>query len=372
MVIAVISLFLLIFAVFHFYLYRKIVSAFQPLPKTRRTLTLLFTVLVVAPVINRLLDRLGLPVLSRALNFPLFIWIAWLFWFFLAGLMIDIWNRLLRWTPVGARWIIPVKIQVYSLLVLIFITTGWSLHEAYRPQVTQVVIHSPVFSQPKPLHIVQISDVHLGMLRSDEWARMICKTVESLKPDLLVSTGDLVDSSMSSIGNQADFWAAIHPPLGKLAVLGNHEYYLGLSESLSFHEKAGFRLLRQESVDVGQELTISGVDDLDGSRLGQPCFSDESLFKKRPEADRYSILLKHRPTFSEGITRQFNLQLSGHTHNGQLFPFKAIVRLNHRYTHGLYEPVPGFRLYVSSGTGTWGPPMRLFAPPEITVFILTR
>jgi len=372
MVIAVITLFLLIFGGFHLYLYRKIVAAFHPPARIRSALTLLFAVMVVAPTVNRLIDHLGYPVLSRALNFPVFIWIAWLFWFFVAGILVDLWNLLLRRTHASLRLTIPVRLQVYGLLLLILITTGWSLHEAYQPRISQVTLRSPVFAGGEPIRIVQISDVHLGMLRNDDWARMICRTIQSLKPDLLVSTGDLVDTSMKSIGNQANFWTDIHAPLGKWAVLGNHEYYLGLSESLAFHAKAGFRVLREESVDIGQTLQISGVDDYDGKRLGQACFSDESTLKTVPGDHRYRILLKHRPTLSDGTSSRFNLQLSGHTHNGQLFPFKLIVRLNHRYTHGLYEPIPGFLLYVSSGVGTWGPPMRLFAPPEITVFTLTR
>lgn len=371
MVTFVICLILLGCGAFHVYLYRKINAAYSIPLRLRKGLRLFFVVMVLAPLLNRLLDFAGYAVLSRTLNFPVFIWAAWMFWFFVGGMAIDLWNILLPRTPFGLRLTIPVRRQVAGLFILIVITTAWSLHEAFRPRVVTTPLHTPLLEHSQPIRIVQVSDVHLGMLRNTAWTRMVCGIVASLKPDLLVSTGDLVDTSLSAVADQAALWAELHPPLGKYAVLGNHEYYLGLPDSLAFHEKAGFRLLRSESVEIGSTLFLAGVDDKDGLRLGRPCFCDERSFTNRVGAPRYAILLKHRPTLTTNSVARFDLQLSGHTHNGQLFPFKTLVRLNHRFTHGLYQITPGFLLSVSAGAGTWGPPMRLLAPPEINLFILS-
>lgn len=356
------------YAAIHYYLFRKLVGAFAPSPAARRRLITALLLLIVLPFLARLLDRLGFTVLSRAINLPVFVWIAWLFWFFAGGLLLDLWNIIVSRIPFTRTWQASARRQLQVLVVVILAATGWSYVEAYTPLVRTVIIRSPLLKQDSSVKLVQVSDVHLGMMRSAHWNRMVCQMVESLKPDLLVSTGDMVDTWARSVASQADTWAALKPPLGKFAVLGNHEYYLGLATSLAFHERAGFRLLRQDVVTVNESLTLAGVDDREGARLGLPCRNKETDLSL--PANGFKILLKHQPIVTTQSAGRFDLQLSGHTHNGQLFPFHLFVWLYHHQTHGLYTLKEGVRLYISSGTGTWGPPLRLFAPPEITVFML--
>lgn len=362
------------YAGFHYYLYRKIIAAFKPGWVTRLVLALSFQFLIAAPFISRYLDHDGHPALSRTINLPVFLWIAWLFWFFMAGILMDLWNIIIRLLPGintnPARFAIPPRKQFLSLCVMIILATGWSVIEGSTPRIQTIPLGHPAVPPGHSIRIVQVSDVHLGMMRSSEWNRTLCRTIETLKPDILISTGDMVDTSMKNIGDQTEAWAAIQPPLGKFAVLGNHEYYLGLGESLAFHKRSGFKLLRGETADITKYLRISGVDDKEGNRLNLPCYNDESALIPVPDRTRFSILLKHQPTVLRDSVVCFNLQLSGHTHNGQLFPFHLFLHLFYPYTHGLYHIRRDFNLYVSSGTGTWGPPLRLFAPPEITVFEL--
>ena len=376
MITALFSLILAAYAGMHLYLFRKITAAFTPPRFVKIGVAVYLVVMSLAPFLARQLDHDGHPALARVINLPVFIWIAWLFWFFMGGLALDLWNLLARSLrrpmPACSRLLVSPLSQVQVLFLVIIAATAWSLVEAARPRIREVTIHNPALSALNPIRVVQVSDVHLGMMRSQGWNRMICQRIEALKPDLLVSTGDLVDTSMKNIGNQVDPWAALHPPLGKFAVLGNHEYYLGLTDSLAFHAKAGFHLLRGETVALSPSFQISGVDDKDGSRLGLPCYRDESGLNPTPERNRFSLLLKHQPTVLAGSTHCFNLQLSGHTHGGQLFPFQGFVLLFYPYLSGLYKPAERFQIYVSAGTGTWGPPLRLFAAPEITVFTLTR
>lgn len=358
------------------YFFLKIVAAFTPSRLARIGLALFLAIMAAAPFLSRTLDHDGHAALARVINLPVFIWIAWLFWFLVAGVLLDLWNllfrRLGRSLPSCSRLLVSPLGLVQSLFIVIMLATAWSLVEAARPGIREITIHHPALSEMAPIRMVQVSDVHLGMLRSRAWNRMICKTIGGLKPDILVSTGDLVDTSMKNIGDQADPWSALHPRLGKYAVLGNHEYYLGLADSLAFHSTGGFQLLRGETVSLSPSLQISGVDDKDGQRLGLACFQDESKLNPNPDTNRFSVLLKHQPTLAAGSTQRFNLQLSGHTHGGQLFPFQGFVMLFYPHWSGLHTLTETFQLYVSNGTGTWGPPLRLFAPPEITVFTLTR
>ncbi len=180
----------------------------------------------------------------------------------------------------------------------------------------------------------------------------------------------------------AGMLADVQAPLGKFAVLGNHEFYAGLSQSLAFHAAAGFTMLRQEHVAVTPQLILAGVDDPAGTHLSGSQEPDES--NALPALERRSatqaaaaadprpfvILLKHRPDVHPSSLGRFDLQLSGHTHGGQIFPFHIVHRLIYKYHPGLTDLGGGSKLYLSRGAGTWGPPMRLFAPPEVTIIKL--
>ncbi|HEX7539324.1 MAG TPA: hypothetical protein VF358_03390, partial [Syntrophales bacterium] len=164
----------------------------------------------------------------------------------------------------------------------------------------------------------------------------------------------------------------IHPAQGKFAVTGNHEFIAGIDKSLAFTRDCGFDTLRGEARDVGGFLTIAGVDDPAGQgfRLrGQENGEGELLSSLSRQ--RFILFLKHRPTVAENTLGLFDLQLSGHSHHGQIFPFNWIVRLYFPIESGLHD-MGNSRVYVSRGSGTWGPPIRFLAPPEVTVIDLVR
>lgn len=216
------------------------------------------------------------------------------------------------------------------------------------------------------LRIALISDVHLGALVGARRLRAVLDKVRALDPDVLVSAGDLVDGQADYLNGLAEMLAAYTPRCGKYAVTGNHEYFVGLSHALRFHERAGFRLLRGEAVEVAGAFAIAGVDDPVGVRLGMTCVTDEALALGQCPAERFTILLKHQPRIDDGEINRVDLQLSGHVHKGQIFPFGLLVRLFYPLGTGLRRIPGGGWIYVSRGTGTWGPPMRVAAAPEIT------
>lgn len=364
------------YALMHVYVYRRVVQAF-PLPPRARWLALAGgAMLVAAPFVGRALDRCEWVTWSRTVNLSAFYWMAWVFWFLSIGLMLDLWNALMRVAgriaPAARRAIVPPKPRLAVTLVLILAATGWGVVEAGRIRIREYALTVPGWPSDQPaIRAVLVSDVHLSTFRNSGWSRRVARLVAALKPDVVFSAGDLIDAPYADIASQAVPWAALRPPLGKFAILGNHDYYAGFQGAVAFHDDAGFRLLRGEAVDVGDRLRVAGLDDPTGSHLGQPCNSRPDLLGDLPRSPgRFTFLLRHQPIptlLSPGV---LDVQLSGHTHDGQLFPFRLIVRLFYRYLNGWY-PMNGARLYVSPGTGTWGPPMRLFAPPEITVFVLT-
>jgi predicted MPP superfamily phosphohydrolase len=244
------------------------------------------------------------------------------------------------------------------------------------PEVVKVDV--PVRGLPKELegyHIVQLSDVHVGMTIDKDFILPIVEVVTSLKPDLIALTGDIVDGSVDQLRDDVSPLAYLRAPDGVLCVTGNHEYYSGVEAwSRTFHEM-GITVLNNQHVSVARgaaKLVIAGVPDFrEGKRHPGHTPDPAAALKGAPSHD-VRVLLAHQPkqAFANG-EHAFALQLSGHTHGGQYFPWNLFI--------GLFEPLPtGMSrvgdtwVYVSRGTCYWGPPLRAGVPPEITSLRLRR
>jgi len=293
----------------------------------------------------------------------IFGWMGFSFIFFWLGLAMDIYGGVARLAGLPALAARPAFLVLLSAMVL------WMLgfYSARHPRVEQLTIISDKLPAGfQGLRIVQISDLHLGILIGRQRLDQLLQQIKNLHPDMLVSTGDLVDGEAHYLDGLSDGFAAYHPRYGKFAVTGNHEQYAGIRHAVAFHARAGFRLLRGEAVTVADAVTLVGVDDPAVSAGN----TDERAILAQTPASRFVILLKHQPVIDPAA--RFDLQLSGHTHNGQIFPFGLLVKLFYPMIQGRHVLPGGGQLYVSRGTGTWGPPIRILAPPEITLIELKR
>jgi len=262
--------------------------------------------------------------------------------------------------------------EVGCAVLFIVVAAGWGYMEAQavRLKVVTVLTDKLPVGRP-PLRLVQISDLHVGRTSRQGINAAVLSRVEEACPDVLVSTGDLVDAVDSDVEDVMGRLAAIRPRLGKFAVLGNHEVYPGLDGTLAEHRMAGFVVLRNETHDVSPHVRITGVDDPAVAQMGKGKVIPEADVLATATENVFTILLKHRPRVSDAARQRCDLQLSGHTHQGQLFPFGVIVRLLYPFPHGrLVSFVEGARLYVSPGSGSWGPPIRFLARPEVTLFLI--
>ena len=242
------------------------------------------------------------------------------------------------------------------------------------PQLRRVAV--PLARWPRALdgfRIVQLSDVHLGPLLDRRFAAALTERVNALAPDLVVVTGDLVDGGVGRIGAEAEPLGALRARHGVFFVTGNHDYYSGADDWVARMTGLGWRALRNERVAIerdGAAFDLAGVDDHHGA-LVEPG-GGEDLEKALAGRDpaRPVVLLAHDPaTFRRALRCGVDLQLSGHTHGGQIWPFRWAVRLTVPWIAGLYREGAS-AVYVSCGTGFWGPPMRLGAPAEITELVI--
>jgi predicted MPP superfamily phosphohydrolase len=195
--------------------------------------------------------------------------------------------------------------------------------------------------------------------------------VNALEPDVVAITGDLVDGSVRELAGAIAPLAGLRAKHGVFFVTGNHEYYSGATEWIAYLRTLGVRVLRNERValEVGgaTAIDVAGVDDASARRSGVPGHRmdvEGALAGRDPE--RVLVLLAHQPkAIVKAAAHGVDLQLSGHTHGGQIWPWGCLVKLDQPYVSGLHRH-ESTQVYVSAGTGYWGPPMRLMAPAEIT------
>jgi len=218
--------------------------------------------------------------------------------------------------------------------------------------------------------LVQLSDVHIGPLLGRAWLSGVVARVNALEPDAVVITGDLVDGSVAELAEHVAPLAELSPRQGTFFVTGNHEYYAGADAWLAELRRLGVRPLRNERVELGDEATfdLAGVDDVNAFGPGHGPDLTRALEGRDP--GRELVLLAHQPRqFPAAAAAGVGLQLSGHTHGGQIVPWNLFVRLQQPHVAGLTRRGDA-QLYTSRGTGFWGPPLRVGAPPEITLLIL--
>ena len=226
--------------------------------------------------------------------------------------------------------------------------------------------------------IAQISDLHVGPTIREKEVRRVIEQTNALKPDLIVITGDLVDGTPRELGHIVAELARLQARHGVVFITGNHEYYSGVDAWLELLPTLGIRPLRNQQLAIGDEggrFTLAGVDDWSASQFGRGHGMDLEKALAGHDGERPLVLLAHQPRdFEAAVRAGVDLQLSGHTHGGQLFPFNLAVRATVPWVKGLYRETFDNRtgqIYVSRGTGYWGPPMRLGSPPEISKLILT-
>ena len=297
-------------------------------------------------------------------------WMGWVFLFFWIAVGLDALG--LAVTTTGAALHADLSGPAATLgsfplaAGLAAAVAGYGFLEARRVRVERVTLASSKLSpESGTFRIALISDVHLGVTFGARRLRRLVERLRALEPDVLVSAGDLVDGLEYRLRELAPLFDALRPRYGKFAVTGNHEYYAGLGHALEFHERAGFTVLRGAAAAITDEISVAGVDDVTGKHRGDG-YTDEVALLQRLGRERFTILIKHQPVVEARAAGLFDLQLSGHVHKGQIFPFGLLVRLVYPARTGLTRLARGW-LYVSRGTGTWGPPMRVAAPPEITL-----
>jgi predicted MPP superfamily phosphohydrolase len=271
-----------------------------------------------------------------------------------------------------ARRIALQKLFGVAALGATAVLSGISIRNALRP-VTVKPLQVTLKRLPPALdglRIVQLTDLHLGPTIDGTWLQGVVDKTNELNPDIVAITGDLVDGSVAELGGYAAVLKDLRAKYGVFFVTGNHEYYSGADEWIAFIGTLDIRVLRNERVSLdlpGGGIDIAGVDDFSAREFpGHGADLPKALAGR--DTTRPLILMAHQPrAIEEAAAHGVDLQLSGHTHGGQIWPWNFLVLLQQPYIKGLHRHKnTATQIYISDGTGYWGPPMRLGTAAEIT------
>jgi len=369
----------------HFYLFHRLVLATEiPAPwNVALGLTIVGLVLSIplSFILSRVLDRN----VARYVVVPVYIWLGFAFQSFFLLLAVD----LVRWVGgfgLGLAGVDQITATSDSGLLAWRITAGAATGTVVAATafaiwwgLTRLVVRRLEITLPRlpaemdGFSILQLSDIHLDLVHGRRWLEGVVERANALRPDLIAITGDLAEGSVAQFGTDAEPIRRLTAPHGVFFVTGNHEYFHDLPGWLSYLEQAGVRVLRNERVSIGDgeaSFDLAGIDDHDGARMAPGHGPDIAKALEGRDPERELVLLAHQPRImKEALQHKVGLVLSGHTHGGQIWPFSYLVYLQQPYVKGLITE-GDTRLYLSSGTGFWGPPMRLGTTAEMALLTL--
>ena len=367
------AIFLSVYGAVHLYLLIKLRRAYYLEGPGYVLLFVVLAYLMLAPIHASILESQGYSILALVSAWIGYCWMGLLFIFLCLALPIDAYHLFMSALQSIANadltHLMLSRRQSFTFAAAAtLIVALYGAFEAQQIHIEQVTLHSPKIPPAlERIRIVQISDLHLGPMMFPARVVPIAEAAKAARPDLLVCTGDLVDGRIYQPNVIEQLLLSIPAPLGKFAVTGNHEFYFGIEKAKTFIQQAGFTLLQGESRLIKDALCVVGVDDPTGGKKENAV--ESAVLAQQPK-DRFTLLLKHRPVVEKTSLGRFDLQLSGHTHGGQIFPFGLVLKWRYPMGHGLHELNSQSKIYISRGSGCWGPPLRVLAPPEVTIIDL--
>ncbi len=263
-------------------------------------------------------------------------------------------------SPFDAAAVLKANLILLGIVVAI---SAWSLYAGTRvPAVREVTLTSDKVT--KPLTIAVLPDVHIHRALARAKVQGIVDKTNALKPDMIALPGDIIDDRAAQIRDFLPILAELKAPLGVFVTDGNHEIYMGPESAHRQFAEAGLTYLRNEARWVADGIVVAGVPDTQSARIGHAPNPAKTLADV--EDSDFVLLLAHTPKIFDMVGNIADVQVSGHTHGGQIFPFHFLAKLANKYLAGVYRDKDR-TLYVSRGAGQWGPQMRFLAPSEITL-----
>lgn len=374
-----IGIVLTIYTLVNYYIFSRALQAIPPGSSLRPLFIAGFWLVAASFVAARVLERTYPCHFTEFLTWTGNLWLAFMLFFFLIALLLDItrlFNHFFHFLPAFVYTNYLKTKQLILLAAIVFssvnILAGYINARNPRVKELNLKIDKPGHGL-KNLTISMASDIHLGAIIRKAKARELVSMLNAPKPDLILLAGDVVDEDLAPVikDNIGEALCELKARIGVYAITGNHEYIGGAGPAVDYLEKHCIKMLRDTAVLVNEQFYIVGRDDRDKVRFtGKP---RKELGEVMRDVDRSYpvILMDHQPfNLSQAADQGVDLQLSGHTHHGQIWPFNYITKAIYELSWG-YKRIKNTHFYVSCGFGTWGPPVRLGNRPEVVIIHLT-
>ncbi|MDA3945562.1 MAG: metallophosphoesterase [Helicobacteraceae bacterium] len=354
------------------YIYRRLVKR---LHFNIQNISFLFLALLFILEIFFVIQTLFHPFIeSQQLYYTLSLAVAVTVSLFFVTLLYDLVHTTAQQIPFdqGRRRFMKITFDITMLILAFSYIVKGLIGGIKRPELNKVDIYIKDLGFDE-FTIVQLSDLHIGNTIGREFVAECVERINALKPDIVVITGDLVDRKIENAKEDLAPLKDLKTTYGTYFILGNHEYYHGAQEIADYMPQLNIKALLNESVTISdgiKALNIVGINDLQSIRFDILPIDTYKAFENINIAVP-TILLSHQPKSIELVEdRQYDLMISGHTHGGQIFPFGFLVMLQQPFLAGLHAITATKQIFVSRGTGYWGPPVRVLAPSEISVLTL--
>jgi len=371
--------FIIVFAIYfltNFYIFLKGYRAITDSDNFRLIYTIIYIVLASTFIAGKIFERNHSSVLTDILNIIGGFWMAFMLYGFLSLLLSDIVFPIVRVTGLLSVHGIPLY-RKWSFLMTLALSAGLIVYgfiNAIMPVVKKydIVINKPA-GEIKSFRIAAVSDIHLGSIIRKRSMIKLSGMLKQINPDVVLLLGDIVDGEIGPVlrDDLLSYFTCPKCRDGLYAITGNHEYIGGAATTIPYIEKHGIRILKDEVVTLEGGIQLIGRIDRDGARFNKKERLPLSELMKQVDLTKPVILLDHQPLrLSETVKAGVDLQLSGHTHNGQLWPINYITRMIYEISYG-YKRIGNTQFIVSSGFGLWGPRVRSGSRAEVLEINIT-
>jgi uncharacterized protein len=367
------AIFFTVYGLVNLYIFVRGWQALPQGPSFRILYTPVFLILALSFIGGRFLEKAWLSAVSDVLVWIGAFWIAAMLYFLLALLSLDLLRLINHWIPFFPSSITAhhsAAKQVAALVitgsVLVLLIAGHVNALSPRIKTLHLTVSKRIQNLER-LTVVAVSDIHLGTLIGRKRLDTMVAKINALKPDLILLPGDIVDEDLAPVikQNLGEALTRLESTWGVFAITGNHEYIGGVEEACAYLSEHGVTVVRDRVIPLGDKLFLVGREDRSMRRFTGKTRKPLQELMARVDKSRPVILMDHQPfELEEGETNGADLQISGHTHHGQLWPLNFITRRVYELSWG-YKKKNHTHVYVSCGFGTWGPPVRLGNRPEI-------
>ena len=372
-----ISIFTTIYAGFNFYIYLKGWHALSIHPEWRIYYTSFFILISSSYILGRIIERIYISPLSDVLVWTGSFWLGAMLYFFFAVLLIDIFMLISRFAPVIPQYIQSnyesVKFYTFiTVIITVAITVIAGYINAVSPKITELELYiDKTVPGTREIKLAVATDIHLGTVIGRTRLSSLVKKINSLKPDYIILGGDILDEDLAPVirQNLGDCLMNLKSSGGVIASTGNHEYIGGIDKAYNYLQSHRILLLKDLAVKING-INFVGRDDISGARFTGKNRKSLSELLSKTDKSFPVIVIDHQPAaIGESVSNGADLHISGHTHDGQMFPINFITKKIFGISKG-YLNIGKTHVYVSTGFGTWGPPIRIGNRPEIVSITL--